>query len=69
MFISLGPGSQFSDRVSLIPKRSERRKICSPWREPWETDVIDAPAAERRNIEANHDYVPPLRGFVAPGFP
>jgi hypothetical protein len=42
---------------------AERRKICSPRREPWVIEMTDTSAAERRNNEDPND-VSPLRGYV-----
>jgi hypothetical protein len=45
---------------------AERRKICSPRREPWVISMIERLAAERRNTTDNDNDVSPLRGWVGP---
>jgi len=40
---------------------AERRKICSPWRKPWERYDENSVAPEGRNIDPR-SIVPPLCG-------
>ena len=46
--------------VKVEALAAERRKICSPRREPWELAMIERSAAERRKISDSD--VSPLRG-------
>jgi len=41
---------------------AERRKICSPWREPWDQAKRNDTAPEGRNMIIAVSSVPPLRG-------
>src|SRR5882762_8604513 len=43
---------------------TERRKICSPWREPWEPKANPNRALEGRNIPRDVGLVSPLRGYA-----